>query len=97
MRYAFVLRARPLAAYGQHFARIVFRSDRPPAALSHRDRRAAGMGLYRRAAGAAERLSRRGLAALEEETPHGGRYPLRAGTRRDMSALTQGSHDPPPL
>src|SRR4029079_1019568 len=48
-------------------ARAVFGPHRTAAALSHRDRGIAGMGLYRRAAGAAERLSRRGLAALEKE------------------------------
>jgi hypothetical protein len=42
---------------------------------------AAGMGLYRRAAGAAERRSRRGLAALEEEAPRRGRRPVRARPR----------------
>src|SRR6202042_801018 len=36
-------------------------------ALPHCDRAVAGMGLYRRAAGAAERLSGRGLATLEKE------------------------------
>ena len=40
---------------------------RPPAALPHRHRGTAGMGLHRRAAGAAEGFSRRGLAALEKE------------------------------
>ena len=48
-------------------ARAVLGPHRPAAALSHRDRGIAGMGLYRRAAGAAEGLSRRGLAALEKE------------------------------
>ena len=59
---------RALAAHGEHPARAVLGPHRPPAALSHRHRGAAGMGLYRRAAGAAEGLSRRGLAA-QEETP----------------------------
>src|SRR5712671_3936219 len=48
-------------------ARAFHRAHRPAAALSHRHRGAAGMGLYRRAAGAAERVSRRGLAAFEKE------------------------------
>src|SRR6202790_2852094 len=49
-----VLRTRALAAHGQHPARAFFGPDRPAAALSHRDRGIAGMGLYRRAAGAVE-------------------------------------------
>jgi len=56
---AVVLRARPpLAAHGEYFTCAVFGTHRPPAALSHRDRGIAGMGLYRRTAGAAEGLSR---------------------------------------
>jgi hypothetical protein len=43
---------------------------RPPAALSCRDRGIAGMGLHRRAAGAAEGLSRRGVATLETQKTH---------------------------
>ena len=82
LRHAIVLRTRPLAAHGQHPARVVLRPHRTAAALSHRDRRTAGMGLYRRAAGAVERLSRRGLAALQEEAPRGGRGPVRAQPRR---------------
>ena len=67
LRHAADLRAPALAAHGQHPARAVFRPHRPAAALSHRDRGTAGMGLHRRAAGAAEGFSRRGLAALEKE------------------------------
>src|ERR1700722_7999109 len=48
-------------------ARCFRRPPRPPAALSYRHRGIAGVGLYRRAAGAAEGFSRRGLAALEKE------------------------------
>jgi hypothetical protein len=60
---------RPRSPHMVNIPRAVFGPHRPPAPLSHRHRGAAGMGLYRRAAGAAEGLSRRGLAALEEETP----------------------------
>src|SRR5882672_4986322 len=67
LRHTVDIRTGALAAYGQHPARAVFGPHRPPAALPHRDRGTAGMGLYRRAVGAAERLSRRGLAALEKE------------------------------
>src|SRR5947208_5791801 len=68
-----MLRARALAAHGEHSARAFLRPHRPPAALSHRHRGIAGMGLYRRAAGAAQGFSRRGLAALEkEEAPRSG-------------------------
>ncbi len=61
------LRARSLAAHGEHSARAVPGPYRAAAALSRRDRRAAGVGLYRRTAGAIEGLSRRGLASLEKE------------------------------
>src|SRR5258707_6220152 len=67
LRHAAVVRARAFAAYGEHPARAVLRPYRPPTALSYRHRGVAGVGLPRRAAGAAERLSRRGLAALEKE------------------------------
>src|SRR5262249_45315134 len=80
-------------------------------ALSHRDRGAAGMGLYRRVAGAAEGLSRRGLAALEKEEAGKRRRPVRAWPRRDVTLARPGSrprvreraahpqrtHDPAPL
>ena len=48
-------------------ARAVRGPHRPTAALSHRDRGIAGVDLYRRAAGAAEGLSRRGLAASKKK------------------------------
>src|SRR5258705_13657995 len=67
LRHAAILRARAFAAHGEHPARALFRPNRPPAALSRRDRGIAGMGLYRRAAGAAEGISRRGLAAVKKE------------------------------
>src|ERR1700687_1775047 len=44
----------------KHPARAVPGAPRPAAALPYRHRGTAGMGLYRRAAGAAERVSRRG-------------------------------------
>ena len=44
---------------------------RPPAAVSHRHRRAAGVDLHRRAAGAAEGVSGRGVGAASEEEGEG--------------------------
>src|SRR5882757_7554402 len=67
LRHALDLRMPALAAHDQHSARVVFGSHRPAAALSHRDRGVAGMGLHRRAAGAPKGFSRRGLAAIEKE------------------------------
>src|SRR5262245_26661142 len=67
LRHACHVRARPLTAHGEHPARAVYKPHRPRAALSQRDRGTAGLGLYRRATGAAEGLSRLGLAALEKE------------------------------
>src|SRR5258708_29320075 len=92
MRHAAVLRTRALAAHGEHPARAVHRAHRTAAALSHRHRGAAGMGLYRRAAGAAERVSRRGLAAFEkEETPRSrGDVLVRPGTVRASFATQLG-------
>ena len=58
LRHAHRVRARRAGRTWSTSPRAVQRTHRPPAALSHRDRRAAGMGLYRRAAGAAEGLSR---------------------------------------
>src|SRR5438105_10709610 len=69
MRHAAVLRTGAFAAYGEHPACAFFGPYRPAAALSRRHRGIAGVDLYRRAAGAAERFSRGGLAALEEEAP----------------------------
>src|ERR1044072_3623749 len=71
LRHADHLRAAALAAYGQYPPCAVFGPHRAAAALSHRDRGIAGMGLHRRAAGAPEGLSRRGLAALEKEEARG--------------------------
>ena len=70
LRHAAILRAHAFAAHGEHPARALFRPNRPPAALSRRDRGIAGMGLYRRAAGAAQGFSRRGMATLEKEEAH---------------------------
>ncbi len=67
LRHADLLRTRAVAAHGQHPARAVLGAHRPAAALPHRDRGVAGVGLHRRAAGAAEGLSGRGLAAVEKE------------------------------
>ena len=61
------IRARALAAYGEYSARAFPWPHRPAAALSHRDRGTAGVGLHRRASGAAEGFSGRGLAALQKE------------------------------
>ena len=46
LRHAADLRARPLAPHDQHPARAVCEPHRPPAALSHRHRRAAGVDLH---------------------------------------------------
>src|SRR5882724_13122650 len=78
------VRTGALAAHGEHSARAFCRPNRPPDALSCRDRRAAGVDLCRRAAGAAEGFSRRGLAAFEKEATR--------RSRRDV-LIAQGSHE----
>ncbi len=81
------LRTPALAAHGQHPARAVFGPHRAAAALSHRDRGIAGMGLHRRAAGAAEGFSRRGLAALEKEEARRARGDVLNWSSGAMSSL----------
>src|SRR3954468_8913366 len=91
MRHAVVLRARALTAHDQYFPRAVLGPHRAAAALSHRNRGAAGVDLYRRAAGAAEGLSRRGLAALEEEASRCCRGSVRTRSRGCVSARPTSS------
>ena len=67
LRHAPDLRAHALAAHDQHSARALSEPHRPSADLPHRHRRDAGLGLRRRAAGSAQRLSRRVLEAIQEE------------------------------
>src|SRR5882757_9117402 len=84
MRHAIVLRAPPLAAYGQYFARSVRKPHWPAAALSHRHPGTAGMDLYRRTAGAAEGFPRRRLGTLEKE---------KEAARRRRTVLGAGEGD----
>ena len=61
------LRARTFTSHDQHTARAVCEPHRPPAALSHRHRRAAGVDLHGRAARSAQGISGRGVGAIEKE------------------------------
>ena len=67
-----ILRAHPLAPHDQHSALSLSEPHRPSADLPHRHRRDAGLGLRRRTAGSAERLSRSVLQAIQEEKPRAG-------------------------
>ena len=79
LRHARDIRARPLAAHGQHPARAVLKPYRPRAALSHCHRGLAGMGLSLRKAAPLARVSGRHVDWTETaQTPHGARHAFRA-------------------